>query len=108
MAENCVMERKKQIFQLDGRLKDLFNQYCSARGLIQEQVLEAMVYMLVEKDLLGSADRDNLLQEVASWKSGTKTLMDEANLNPGEAGQRIGTALQHGAASRKRSQRDIG
>lgn len=105
MVENCVMERKKQIFQLDARLKDMFNEYCAARGLIQEQVLEAMVYMLVEKDLLNSADRDTLMQEVTAWKLGTGT---EVGISPGEAGEKIHAALQRGAASQKRSRKDVG
>lgn len=108
MSENGVMERKKQIFQMDARLKELFNGYCSARGLIQEVVLEALVYMLVKKDLMGSADRDELLQEVSRWKGGAHTAIDDLAVSPGQAGAKVADALQRGAASRKRSRKGAG
>ena len=105
MPENGVMDRKKQIFQLDGRLKDRFNEYCSARGLIQEDVLEALVYLLVERHLLDAADRDNLLRSVSNWKAGEKPPAEEIKLSPGEAGRKVDAALRRGPASLKRSRK---
>jgi hypothetical protein len=63
------MERttKKQIFQMDGRLKQDYNRYCDRLGLVQEHILEALVYLLVKKNLAGM-NRDDLMQEVADWK----------------------------------------
>lgn len=68
MLENVVMERKKQIFLVDARLKEMFNAYCSGRAMIQEQILEAMVFFLVIKDGLKPEARDKLLRECAEWK----------------------------------------
>jgi hypothetical protein len=62
------VEKKKQIFELNARLKDEFNKYCASRALAQEQVLEALVFMLVIKDGLKQGARDQLLKEVEKWK----------------------------------------
>ena len=61
------MESKKQIFKMDGRLKEAFNLYCDRLGLVQEHILEGLVYLLVKKNLAG-LNRDELMQEVADWK----------------------------------------
>jgi hypothetical protein len=61
------MDSKKQIFKIDPRLKEAFNLYCGRLGLVQEHILEAMVYLLVKKNL-GGMNRDDLMREVADWK----------------------------------------
>jgi len=98
MAENYLMAIKKQIFQLDARLKEQFNAFCTGRGLIQEQILESLVYMLVHKGLLDSIKRDELVQEVAAWKAGIE------NLSPAETGQKVRDALK--TPSPKQRKRD--
>jgi len=68
MDKNIVVERKKQIFQMDARLKELFNEYCSKLGIIQEQILEALVYMLVVEGRIDPAMREQLMMNIAEWK----------------------------------------
>lgn len=73
MTENPCMEKKKQIFVMDSRIKDLFNAYCDKRSVFQEKVLEALVFMLVIKNEVSSAERDQILNEVREWKESPET-----------------------------------
>ncbi len=61
------------IFRVPAELKDQFEEYCSNRGLIQKQILEALMVFLIDESQVSPELRDRIVQTAKDWRASRTT-----------------------------------
>ena len=64
--------RIRKTFRIDPDLDERFREYCRVRTLLQERLVEALLYWMIIENGLSAAQRDGLLQRVDAWQRGDR------------------------------------